>query len=83
MACTLAPLPPFPVLPPGITLGVSIPSPPFNLTFCCKILDFGPSTIIPLGFGLSIAAAAIIGTEIALLESYFDAIPIKCPREAS
>lgn len=84
MGCTFAPLPPFPTLPPGITLGIPIPTPAFDATLCCKIIAFDPIVPpLPLPPFLATAAAAIITAQLALLEAYFDAIPFECPREAA
>lgn len=83
MPCTFSPLPPFPPLPPGLSLGIPIPSPSFNATLCCKILAFDPAIPpVPLPPFAAQAAAAIILAQLALLEAYFDAQPFPCPREA-
>lgn len=84
MACIDAPLPLFPSLPGGLTLGAGIPAPSFDIRFCCKILEFNPAPLPPLVLTgpLLAAAAAVLAAQIALLQGYFDAIPLACPREA-
>jgi hypothetical protein len=80
MACIDAPVPPFPTLPTGITLGAGIPTPSFDIRFCCKLLEFSPAPIPPI-----VVTGAVLDTLAALLASlngYFDLIPFTCPREA-
>jgi hypothetical protein len=84
MACIDAPVPPFPTLPGGLTLGPGIPTPSFNVAYCCKLLEFNPAPIPPFALSgpLLAAASAVLAAQHALLEAYFDLIPVVCPREA-
>lgn len=83
MSCIDAPVPPFPTLPAGITLGPGIPAPSFNIAFCCKLLDFNPAPIPPLNLGPALGGVlTAMNALLASLNGYFDLIPQVCPREA-
>lgn len=82
MACTPVPSVPLPSLPPGISIGVSIPSPSFDAALCCKLLGFSPS-VPPIGLGVPLNPAIQVAIAGALqgLQNYFSQLAIRCPRE--
>jgi hypothetical protein len=83
MACV--PIPPLPLieLPPGITLGASVPTLSFDETLCCKIASFSFATPpIPLPpLVLQPAIIATINTALAALAAYHASLPFDCPLE--
>jgi len=83
MACIDMPHPALPTLPGGLSVSFTLPGASFNPQLCCKILQFSavlPPT--PLGIPLNPGIIAAINTFIGQLQTYFDAIPVGCPKEA-
>jgi hypothetical protein len=83
MACLAVPAPPLPTLPFPLTLGAEIPGFSFDPELCCKILPFPVGTPpIPLGPGVfNPAVVAVINSQLALMNAYFDALSFECPLE--
>lgn len=82
MACVPIPSVPIPQLPPGVSIGVPIPSVEFDVTICCKLLSF--SQVAPplsLNVPLNPAIQAVITSTLQALQNYFDSLPLDCPRE--
>jgi hypothetical protein len=53
-----------------------------DLTLCCKLVAFTtPPFSVPLPPGVSVVMGDIIDAMTSALLPYFDAIPLKCPKE--
>ena len=51
-------------------------------TLCCKLLPFSiVATPIPFGVVLTSAVITALNTQLALLQTYMDARPLRCPIE--
>lgn len=84
MACVPIPQVPNPELPFPLTIAPpETPDPGFSADLCCKILAFTiPTPPIPLPPGtVNPATAALITSNLAAVQAYLDALPLKCPRE--
>lgn len=82
MPCTPGVTLPVPTLPGGISITPTIPDPDFDLTLCCKLLQFSPGAALPpFGIPLNPALFAAITSTLQSIQDYLDAIPLKCPRE--
>jgi hypothetical protein len=74
---------PIPELPFPLTIGPPIIDIEFDPKLCCKLLPF-PLVVppIPLPPGtLNPAIVAVIQAQLASMNTYFDALPFKCPRD--
>ena len=83
MPCLKAPAPPVPSLPSPLTLGPPIPDVNFDPSLCCKIplpdVPLPPIPMPPLVFNP--AVVAVINSNLAALNAYFDQLAIECPLE--
>jgi hypothetical protein len=84
MPCLPITLPSIPTIPSPLTLGIGLPSASFDPKLCCKLLPFPIVTPpIPLPPGVfNPAVVAVINAQLsALTATYFNLLPLKCPRE--
>ena len=82
MACLALPDIDLPTLPSPLTIAPPALGGTLNLALCCKIVSITGS--IPVPFPPQVInppVIAFINTNLALVDAFLDAQPLKCPRE--
>lgn len=68
--------------PPAFFVALATPSINFDATLCCKFqLSVPPIPLISVGALLNPAILAAVKANIAVVTTYVNSLPPKCPRE--
>lgn len=84
MSCIPLPPLPFPELPDGINLGVTIPLPELSTPgICClQPIPLLSEPSLPLGFGaINPAFIQTVKAGLAVARAWYSNLPPKCPRQ--